>query len=136
MNMLLDTSALIAYYNISDKYHVEAAKVMEKLKQREIPLRRFYITDYIFDETVTFIECVLNNHGLALKLGEALLISPLTTIIRINEDLFKESWEYFKQSEGYSFTDCTSFQAMKKHGIDCAFTFDEHFKKAGIKTIP
>lgn len=63
---------------------------MEKIKRGEIPLTRFYITDYIFDETITFIKCVLNNHELALKLGEALQTSPLTTIIWVDEELFRE----------------------------------------------
>jgi len=136
MKIFLDTSAIIAYYNINDRYHGEAVEVMEKIKRSEIPLTRFYTTDYIFDETITFIECVLNNHELALKLGEALQTSPLTTIIWVDEELFRESWEFFKQGGGYSFTDCTSFQAMRKNGIDSAFTFDEHFRKAGLETIP
>ncbi len=136
MKIFLDTSALVAYYNINDKYHVEASEVMESIKRSEIPLTRFYVTDYIFDETVTFIECVLGNHEFAVKIGEALQTSPLTTIIQVDEDLFTESWGFFRQNEGYSFTDCTSFQVIKRHGIDSAFTFDEHFKKIGIKTIP
>jgi len=136
MKIFLDTSAIIAYYNVNDRCHGEAVEVMEKIKRGEIPLTRFYITDYIFDETITFIECVLNNHELALKLGEALQTSPLTTIIWVDEELFRESWEIFKRGGGYSFTDCTSFQAMRKNGIDSAFTFDEHFRKAGLETIP
>jgi len=113
-----------------------SSKVMEKIKRSEIPLTRFYIIDYIFDETVTFMECVLNNHELALKLGKALQTSPLATLIRIDEDLFRESWGFFKQNEYYSFIDCISFQATKRHGIDSTFTFDEHFRNVGIKTVP
>lgn len=136
MKILLDTSALIAYYNIDDKYHAQAVEVMEKIKRGEIPLTRFYVTDYIFDETVTFIECVFNNHEIALSLGDALQTSPLTTIIWIDEDTFNESWKDFQQYRGFSFTDCVSFQAMKRHNIDSAFTFDEHFRKVGLRTIP
>ena len=136
MKIFIDTSALIAYYNIDDKHHVEAFDFMEKIRKGEIPLTRFYITDYIFDETVTLIECVLNKHELALNVGEALQASPFTIMIRINEDLFSEAWNYFKENRHYSFTDCTSFNAMKKHGITHAFTFDKHFQNAGFQMIP
>lgn len=136
MKIFTDTSALIAHYNIDDKYHDEAFKIMEEIRKGEIPLTRFYLTDYIFDETVTFIECTLNNHELSLKVGEALQTSPFTTIIEINKELFNEAWNFFKRNKGYSFTDCTSFIAMNKTGIKNAFTFDKHFKKAGFQTIP
>jgi len=136
MRIFLDTSSLVAYYSIDDRYHEDAVEVMEKIRRGEIPQPRFCIADCIYDETVTLIECVLGNHELALRLGEALQASPLTTIIQVDRGLFRESWEFFKQNEGYSFTDCTSFQAMKRHGIDCAFTFDGHFRKVGVNTIP
>ena len=136
MKIFTDTSALIAHYNIDDKYHSEAFEVMQKIRKGEIPLTRFYLTDYVFDETVTFIECVLNDHLLSLKIGEALQTSPFTTIIQIDQELFKEAWNFFKQNKGYSFTDCTSFVTMSKNGINNAFTFDKHFKKAGFQTIP
>lgn len=136
MRIFIDTSALIAYYNIDDEHHVEALEAMEKIRKGEIPLTRFYITDYIFDETITFMECVLNEHELALNVGEALQTSPFTTMIRVNEDLFEEAWGFFKENKGYSFTDCTSFHAMRRHGITHALTFDKHFQRAGFQAIP
>ena len=136
MKIFVDTSALIAYYNIDDRYHAEAFEFVEKIKKGEIPLTRFYTTDYIFDETITFIERVLNRHGLAIDVGEALQTSPFTVIIRINEELFDEAWNFFRENKGYSFTDCTSFNAMKKHGVTHAFTFDKHFQEAGFRAMP
>lgn len=136
MKIFIDTSALIAYYNADDEHHIKAFEAMEKIRKGETPLTRFYITDYIFDETVTFIECVLNKHELALNVGEALQTSPFTTMIRIDEELFKEAWNFFKENKDYSFTDCTSFNAMKRHGITHAFTLDKHFQNAGFQTIP
>ena len=100
MKIFIDTSALISYYNVDDEHHAEAFKAMEKIKKGEIPLTRFYITDYIFDETITFIECVLNRHELALNIGEALQTSPFTIMIRTNEDLFKEAWSFFREDYG------------------------------------
>ena len=136
MKIFLDTSALIAYYNVDDRYHIEASETMKRISGGEIPLTRFYTTDYVLDETLTFIECVLGMHELAVKVGEALQTSPFTTIIRIDEEIFSEAWSIFRESRGYSFTDCTSFTVMKKYGIPIAFTFDRHFRDEGFQTIP
>jgi len=136
VKIFIDASALVAYYNVDDLHHVEASEAFRKIEKGEIPLTRFFTTDYILDETVTFIECILNRHELALSVGEALLTSPFTTLLRIDEESFREAWNYFKDNKGYSFTDCTSFTIMKKLGITNAFTFDKHFKSAGFQTFP
>jgi len=136
MRVFIDASALVAYYNIDDLYHAEASEVFRKIERGGIPLTRFFTTDYILDETLTFMECVLNQHRLALKVGEALLTSPFTTLLRIDEELFQEAWNDFRDRRGYSFTDCTSFTVMKRFGVTHAFTFDKHFESAGFQTIP
>jgi len=61
---------------------------------------------------------------------------PFTSIIKIDEETFREALSIFKESRGYSFTDCTSFAVMKKYGITHAFTFDKHFREAGFQAIP
>ena len=136
MKIFIDTSALIAYYNADDKHHEEAVEVMGKIERGNIPLTRFYITDYIFDETMTFMECVLRSHRLAMDVGEALLSSPFTTMLRIDEEAFQDAWRRFAEMKGVSFTDCSSFAVMERLGITHAFTFDRHFREAGFKTLP
>lgn len=136
MKIFVDTSALIAYYNADDAHHGEASDAMTKIREGEIPLTRFYITDYIFDETMTFMECVLRSHRLAVDVGKALLSSPFTTMLRVDEELFQDAWARFSETENVSFTDCTSFSAMERHGITHAFTFNNHFREAGFRTIP
>ena len=136
MKIFIDTSALIAYYNADDRHHGEALEIMRKIESGEVPLTRFYITDYIFDETITFMECVLKSHRLALDVGEALLSSPFTTMLRIDEKCFKDAWSRFAEIKRVSFTDCSSFAVMEKYGVTHAFTFDRHFKEAGFKSLP
>ncbi|MCW3978651.1 MAG: PIN domain-containing protein [Candidatus Bathyarchaeota archaeon] len=136
MKIFLDTSAIIARYNAYDKYHDDASKVMEEIAGGAIPLTRFYISDYIFDEAMTFIECVLGNHEMALEVGEALLSSPFTTLLKVDEETFEDTWNRFKVQEGSSFTDCSSFVLMESYGISHSFTFDEHFTRAGFQTLP
>jgi hypothetical protein len=135
MKIFLDTSALIALYNIDDVHHQEARGTMGALKDGQIPFTRFYTTDYILDETLTYMSRVLRNHGLAVEVGKALLNSPFTTVIHVDPDLFQKAWETFQTRQGLSFTDCTSFTAMELNGINQAFTYDSHFKAAGYNTI-
>lgn len=136
MKIFLDTSAIIAYYNADDRFHPEASRVMGEIAGGRIPFTRFYASDYVFDEAVTFIECVLGDHGLAVDVGEALLSSPFSTILRVDGDIFEDAWSRFRASRGLSFTDCSSFTLMEDIGISHAFTFDSHFRKAGFQTLP
>jgi len=136
VKIFLDTSALVAYYNEDDSSHDAASQVMNEFLTGKIPVTKFFISDYIFDETVTVIECVLRKHDLALQVGEALRTSPRTMMLHVDEPTFEASWKLFRNTRDASFTDCTSFVLMKSLGIQAAFTFDSHFKKAGIKKIP
>jgi predicted nucleic acid-binding protein len=136
VKIFLDTSALVAYYNRDDSLHDAATGVMNEFLSGKIPVTKFFVSDYVFDETVTVIECVLRKHDLALEVGEALRASPRTMILRVDEPIFEASWKLFRNTSDASFTDCTSFVLIKSLGIQAAFTFDGHFKKAGIRTIP
>ena len=135
MKIFLDTSALVALYNADDVHHQEARGTMDALKDGRISFTRFYTTDYIMDETLTYMSRVLRDHGLAVGVGKALLNSPFTTLIHVDSDLFQKAWETFQTCQGLSFTDCTSFAAMELNGINQAFTYDSHFKTAGYNTI-
>ncbi len=136
MKIFLDTSALVSYYNEDDSSHGAASQIMNKFLTGEMPVTKFFISDYVLDETVTVIECVLGKHDLAIEVGEALRASPRTMMLRVDESTFEASWKLFRGMRGVSFTDCTSFVLIRSLGLQVAFTFDRHFRKAGIRTIP
>ena len=136
MKIFIDTSAIIAYFNADDRFHGEAEGIMRSLTEGGIPITRLYVSEYVFDEAVTFIECVLRAHALAVDVGEAILSSPFTTMLRVEDDVFEEAWERFRAGEGLSFTDCSSFALMDRYGINHAFTFDRHFTEAGFQVLP
>jgi predicted nucleic acid-binding protein len=135
MKVFLDTSAIVALYNADDANHESAGDTMEAIREGRIHFTRFYTTDYIVDEALTYLSMTVRNHDLAVSVGEALLTSPFTSVMRVDGDLFDKAWQMFKGHEGLSFTDCVSFQAMRGNGITHAFSYDRHFKAADFKTI-
>jgi len=135
LKIFIDTSAIIAYYNADDRFHRDASRIMKNLSEGKIPVTRLYTSEYVFDEATTFIKCVLRNPDLAERIGDALLSSPFTSVLRVEGETFEDAWERFKASEGTSFTDCTSFSLMERHDIGAAFTYDNHFTVYGFKTL-
>jgi predicted nucleic acid-binding protein len=57
-------------------------------------------------------------------------------MLHVDEPTLEASWKLFRIMRDVSFTDCTSFVLMRTLGLQAAFTFDRHFKRAGFKTIP
>ncbi|MCX6649800.1 MAG: PIN domain-containing protein [Candidatus Bathyarchaeota archaeon] len=135
MSLLWDTSAIVAYYYSNDIFHRAASDFMNEVKKKRI-YKRFYITDCILDESLTFFECVVKNHGLAEEVGDALLESNFVTIEPVDGELLRESWDLFRHRRGLSFTDCTSFSLMRRIELTKAFTFDGHFKEEGFEALP
>ncbi|MDQ3321234.1 MAG: type II toxin-antitoxin system VapC family toxin [Acidobacteriota bacterium] len=130
--VFIDTSYLLALELKSDQFHEDARKHWQNLIKSNFSL---VTTSYIFDETVTF----LNSRGhraKAVQLGEKLLVSLSVEMIHVNENLFYEGWNFFRQQKDkrYSLTDCISFIVMKEKNLETVLTFDKHFIQAGFKT--
>jgi len=138
MKIFIDSSAYIAYYNKRDENHEKAKNFLDKIRSKEISPIIFYTSDYIFDEVLTTIITLTGRKDLAIKVGNTILSSKITKIIKVDSKIFNEAWELFKKykDKTWSFTDCTSFIIMKINNIKRAFTFDEHYKQAGYITIP
>jgi predicted nucleic acid-binding protein len=56
----------------------------------------------------------------------------------INEDLFEKALDIFRKSDrkSWSFTDCASFALMRELSVSEAFSFDNHFREAGLQALP
>ena len=135
MNIFLDTSAIVAWFNKRDKYHEDAQRVLKNIRGGNLEFTRFIISDYILDESLTFFESVIKDHKLAVDVGEALMDSSYVAIERVDDETFMTSWQRFKNSSGLSFTDCTSMTLMDELETQHVFTFDQHFGNAGYSQI-
>lgn len=129
--ILLDTSFIASYYNDRDENHTRANQIMKEIAGGKYGI--VYLTDYIFDESLTVTLVRTKNLQKSIDLGQTLLHS--TEILKIDEILFKSSWDIFRnqKSTKFSFTDCTILATVAKTGMENIATFDEEFKS--IKTL-
>ena len=124
--VFVDTSAWAALFNRGDDNFKAAVKVWEDLKGRDALL---FTTDYILDELLTLLKARAGVE-IAVSSGDSILTSKVTRIVRVTDDIFSGGLATFKKykEHSFSFTDCTSFETMKKLGIAKVFTFDDDFR--------
>lgn len=131
--ILLDSSFLIAYYNTKDNNHQETEVIMPRITSGYYGQAE--ITDYIFDETVTYI-AARQGFEPAIKVGTNLLKG--VEIVEVGKESFARAWNLFKTQHDthLSFTDCTNIAAMKSLGMTKIVTFDHDFKSfKGISVV-
>jgi len=119
--IILDTSFLIAFYNKRDSRHEKALKIFD-----EITNDKLVISDYIFDEIVTFLRAKVP--WIAIEVGENILEN--LDIIRVNDEDFRTAWELFNKFNKLSFTDCTTLSLSKRLKIKRLVTFDQALSNA------
>ena len=138
MKVFVDTSGLVARYNSRDEHHDEAMDYLQRIESGEADVRKLYTSDYVIDETITTIFARTTSFEVAKKCGEAIITSKAIERLPIDEQTFRQAWEFFKARGeiGLSFTDATSIVLIRKKGIDAVFTFDSHFAKLGSPMVP
>ncbi len=132
--IFLDTSFLIAYFNQRDENHQKAMNLSENIVKQKFG--SLYMTDYIFNETITVSLIRMKDLKRTTRIGNNLL--KALEVIRVDEDMFLEAWKIFQSQKGtrFGFTDCTTIAAMRYHGIDNVATFDMDFANVhGINCI-
>lgn len=120
-----------------DKKHTEAVDLFDRIVSRELPYSKFYTSNYVVDEVVTFI-LYSQGHGEAVKALEILRGSPFLDVLHVSEDIEARADEEFVKYQGQriSYTDCTTKALMDVHGMDTVFSFDRDFEILGMQRIP
>ncbi len=133
----VDTSWFKAYVDERDEHHRQARGLMDKMVARELAVKNLLTSDYVLDESITFIR-LAHSHSKALEFARTTINSRLVKVQFVGEELFLESLDLFEKSKDktWSFTDCTSFVLMMKNGVSRVFAFDPHFEQAGFHTLP
>ena len=137
--VLYDTWALVALGNRADPYHSASAELDRELEmQGYVPL----VTDYVFDETLTFLQASAGPKA-SLPFAELMLARVNGGNVQwldIDAERRRSALDLFRklapEEPRLSFTDCTSFAVMRELGVKLAFTCDRHFHRAGSGIRP
>src|SRR3989344_72793 len=117
-----------------DQNHQQAVKIRDDIIRGKFG--KLFISDYIFDETVTVTLGRTKDIKKVIFIGEHLKAS--SKIFKVDEKIFRKAWTIFKeQKETYfSFTDCTTIGIMDENDITNIATFDKEFRNVPwIKVI-
>jgi len=131
--VFVDSSAFKAVVDRDDGFYKKAAQYWKSLAKSESEI---VTTNYILDETFTLlrVKCRLET---ALNFRDSLeKSSPVIKIVRVTVSDEKNAWKWFEKDwSRLSYTDCVSFAVMERLGVKEYFGFDEHFSRAGFKSV-
>ena len=123
--IILDTSFIVSYYNLADDNHNGALEIMNKILKGNLNV---CISDFIFSECATVLLAKLKDLNKVVEICEKI---KKIDIIRVDENLFEETWDIFKKQEKakLSFIDCSIIALSKLKEIEKVATFDQELMK-------
>ncbi len=129
--VVIDSDAIYAIYNLNDPLHSRAIKTLQWLNNNHFQL--IYPTSVIF-EVMSLFQRVLSTPSVTMKMAE-LISRDLLIIYIIDVELLKESAAIFKPagSKKNTLVDCSVVAIAKKIKVDGVFSYDEFYKKQGLK---
>ena len=127
MSLILDTSFLLALNDAGDFNHNNANSLKIRVKDKEFG--QCYISDYIFDELMTLMRAKSINPNKIKDIGDSLLSDKTIELLKVDKEMFLQSWELFKKSNELSFTDCSTITLAKEFGIRNVASFDSGFDR-------
>jgi predicted nucleic acid-binding protein len=132
MNVFMDTAAFLALLNANDQFHLPAKKSWDQLLFSD---SAFFSSNYIVLETTTLLQHRFGTDAVRLFVSDVL---PVIKIIWIDEEIHMQGMSALLTANRrkLSLVDCTSFEIVRRSGLDAVFTFDPHFQEQGFDTIP
>lgn len=132
MEIFIDTSALYAFISEDDRNHEPARQIWESLLRGEDKL---LTNSYALVESITLIQ-----QRLGMKYVQAFLpqFMPILHVDWLGQEQHSRAVEQLLTADRrqLSLVDCSSFESMRRLGIEKVFTFDEHFREQGFEVIP
>jgi len=127
--VFVDTGFWIALFDRRDINHLSARNSLKPLLQKY----RLYLSEFIVFETITYLNCSIKRHDLAVRFLAKVQEPTLTTLV-VDEVIKAQALESFQKysDKDLSITDCTSFALMLQRGIQLYAGFDDHFQQMGF----
>ena len=132
MKVFVDTSALFALVTADDANHRVARETWQVLLDEGATL---LTSSYVVVEASGLFQARLGLE--AVRALHENLLPVLTTVLvpRETHDLAVRILLAAGRRK-LSLVDCTSFELMRREGIDVAFAFDRHFEEQGFRRAP
>lgn len=131
MNVLVDTSALLAVLDRSDERHAEAKRTWARLLAGETVLA---CHNYILVETSALLT---RRFGMEAVGAFERDIVPVLRLVWVTRDIHEAAVAAHLAAahRAVSLVDCASFEIMRRTGLRQAFAFDPHFREFGYETL-
>jgi predicted nucleic acid-binding protein len=132
-SILIDTSGIYALLCKADAAHARAVSWLHHAAHEK---QQAWISDYVLDETATLLKSRGNRH-LVTDLFHMVEGSHALRLVFVESDRFERAKRYFLRhlDQGYSFTDCTSFEIMRELKLKEVLSTDQHFRIAGFHPL-
>lgn len=130
--IFVDSSALIAILNADDRFHEAARTEWNRVVNDEATL---WTSNYVVVEASALVQRRMGLDGLS-ALHDTLL--PVIQIDWVDAAVHQTAVAvvFAARRRELSLVDCSSFQIMRRLGIDTVLTFDPHFGDQGFRVVP
>ena len=131
-SVFVDTGFWIALLDRRDINHPIAGSSLKPLLKNY----RVYLSDFIVFETITYLNCSIKRHDLAVRFLSKVQ-EPTLTILVVDEFIKTRALKSFQQysDKDLSVTDCTSFALMLQNEMQMYAGFDDHFQQVGFVSV-
>jgi predicted nucleic acid-binding protein len=129
VTVFVDTSAIYALLDSDDENHVPAASTFAGLDQEPLLAH-----NYVVVESAALVQRRLGT-TVVRSLFDDLL--PVLELAWVDEHIHRAATAALIASESpsVSLVDWTSFEVMRRQGINRAFAFDDDFEKQGFEIV-
>lgn len=132
MVIFVDSSALLALVDQTDRYYEAAMSSWRNLLTRNEDL---VVNNYVLVESMALAQRRIGLEAVHILQDS---IVPFLDIEWMDEYMHQASIKRVLSSNRrqLSLVDCSSFETMRRLGLDTVFTFDAHFREQGFNIIP
>jgi predicted nucleic acid-binding protein len=126
----VDTGFWIALIDAKDARHDNAKKIFARVfNDNEI-----VTSETIIGETVTYLNCSLKRHDLAVAFLDHLDTAPLR-LLADDSNIRVEARAILRRyaDSRLSYADCVSFALMTRHSVNRFVGYDKHFAVMGFQ---
>lgn len=132
--IFIDSDVFVALYKNNDSSHKKSVRLFEQAKKQSTV---FLTSNYVFLESITVISQKVGHIQAANYISTMKSDDNGFLIKRIDEELEAQAIEIFKKqtSKNTSFVDCANIALIKDMKLDGVFSFDQIYRKNGIKLL-